>query len=282
LESKALALAISKQIKFMQGPYPIFCRGHSGGRLVAEAFIRNGISLGQVAADRKDTESFRIANPLLHEIVMNAYHYLQANTSQRHDYQNLMKRCVTEYRNAEIPSSGPFGWKMGISLFTMLVVLDAFPTTKVIHLIRDGRDVMLSRLEARFAHLTDPINRLVVFGDANVDNFEGHPLTPETVATYRNELEMLHWVTAVSYGLQGRDYPARYLEVKYEAICQNPLAVFEKIFDFIEVPFLNSTKDWLTQTVYPTKIAKWKSLSAEQLNKPLEIGGDLLKKLDYL
>jgi len=266
----------------MQGPYPIFCRGHSGGRLIAEAFIRNGISLGQVASDRKDTESFGIENLLIREMVMNAYHYLPANTSQQHYYQNLMKRCVTAYQNTEIPSTGPFGWKMGISLFTLLVVLDAFPTAKVIHLIRDGRDVMLSRLEARFAHLADPINRLVVFGDANVDHFEGHPLTPETVATYRNELEMLHWVTAVSYGLKGRAYPERYLEVKYEDICQNPIAIFENIFDFIEVPYLSATKNWLTQAVYPTKIAKWNHLSTEQLNKPLEIGGDLLRKLDYL
>lgn len=266
----------------MQEPYPIFCRGHSGGRLMAEAFIRNGISLGKVASDRKDTEFFGIENPLIHEIVMNAYHYLQANSSQQHYYQDLMKRCVTEYRKTEIPSDSPFSWKMGISLFTMLVVLDTFPNAKVIHLIRDGRDVMLSRLEARFAHLADPINRLVVFGHPDVDHFEGYPLTPETVTAYRNELEMLHWVTAVNYGLKGRAYPTRYLEVKYEAICQNPILVFEKIFDFIEVPFLKATKDWLTEAVYPTKMAKWKILSAEELKKPLEIGGDLLRQLNYL
>ena len=34
---------------------PIFCRGHSGGRIVCEAFIRNGVDMGRVAPDRKDT-----------------------------------------------------------------------------------------------------------------------------------------------------------------------------------------------------------------------------------
>jgi len=268
----------------MQGPYPIFCRGHSGGRLVCEAFIRNNIDMGHVTPDRKDTDFFAIHNPLIREIILNAYQYWHADIQQQQYYQNLMKRCIIEYRNEEIQTKGPFGWKMGISLFTMPMVMDAFPTAKAIHLIRDGRDVMLSRLEARFGdnNLTDPVNKLVVFGDTEVANFAGHPLTPATVATYRNELEMLHWVTAVSYGLKGRIYGERYLEVKYEDICREPIPIFEQIFDFIEVPFLKCTKTWLIGAVHHTRIGKWKSQSKENLEKPLKIAEDLLKELGYL
>ncbi len=268
----------------MQGPYPIFCRGHSGGRLVCDAFIRNGVDMGHVALGRKDTESFAITNPIIYEMILNAFAYWDASDKQRQSDQNVMKQCIIQYLDAEIQQGGkkPFGWKMGISLFTMPMLLDAFPTAKVIHLIRDGRDVMLSRLEARFAHLSDPVNRLVVFGEANVDHFEGHPLTPETIAIYRNELEMLHWVTAVRYGLKGRAYTGRYLEVKYEDICQNPISVFEQLFDFIGIPFLATTRTWLQQAVYHTRMAKWKTLSADELKKPLEIGGPLLRELGYL
>jgi hypothetical protein len=267
----------------MQGPYPIFCRGHSGGRLVCEAFIRNGIDMGQVAPDRKDTESFAISNPLIYELILNAYRYCESDDKAQHYYQNLIKQCINKYLETEIQfPDKPFGWKMGISLFTLPMVLDAFPNAKMIHLIRDGRDVMLSRLEARFAHLSDPVNRLVVFGQDNINQFKGQPLTPETVATYRNELEMLHWVTAVKYGLKGRAYTGRYLEIKYEDICQNPIPVFQQIFDFIGVKFLATTQSWLQEAVYHTRMAKWKSLSAEALEKPLEIGGPLLKELGYL
>jgi len=198
----------------LPGPYPIFCRGHSGGRLVCEAFIRNQIDMGHVDPARKDTDFFNIHNPHLYKIILNAYQYPKAAAYQQRYYQNLMKRCITEYQKSEIHSKSPYGWKMGMSLFTMPVVLDAFPTAKVIHLIRDGRDVMLSRLEARFAHLNDPVNRLVVFGDTTINHFEGHLLTPKIIATYRNELEMQHWVTAVKYGLKGRAYGEQYLEIK--------------------------------------------------------------------
>jgi len=141
---------------------------------------------------------------------------------------------------------------------------------------------MLSRLEARFAHLQDPVNKLVVFGDTQVTHFEGLSLTADTIAKYRNELEMLHWVTAVRYGLRGRAYSGRYLEVKYEDICRAPVAIFQKIFDFIEVPFLKSTQVWLTQNVHQTRIAKWTKLPPEKLAKPLQIGRTLLKELGYL
>lgn len=266
----------------MQGPYPIFYRGHSGGRLLCEAFIRNNINMGQVTEDRKDTPFSAIHNPLIREIILHAYDYEQAEQTKRLYYQTLMKQYIDNFYQQEICQSGPFGWKLGVSLFTLPVLLEAIPTARVVHLIRDGRDVMLSRLNARFGNLNDPVNRLVVFGQADISHFEGQPLTPEVIARYRNELEMLHWVTAVRYGLKGRKYPGRYLEINYEAICTDPQQSFKQIFDFLEVPFLATTKKWLQKAVHQSRIGKWKSLSAEQLEKPLSIGAPLLKQLGYL
>lgn len=266
----------------MQGPYPIFCRGHSGGRVLCEAFIRNGIDMGHVAPDRKDTEYFSIKNPLVHELILNAYHYIAATQEQKRDLQQLMQRCMREYITQEIKKQ-PFGWKMGITVFMMPIVLDTFPQAKAIHLIRDGRDVMLSRLEARFGgnNLLNSMNQLAVFGQTGVTHFAGQPLTPEVIATHRNELEMLHWVTAVNYGLQGRQYPDRYLEVKYESLCQDPVSTCATIFDFLQLPFLAETKNWLKQSVHGIRIGKWRNLSPAQMEKPLSIAKDLLEKLGY-
>lgn len=266
----------------MIGPYPIFCRGHSGGRILCEAFIRNGIDMGTVAADRKDTEFFSINNPVIYELTLNAYHYTTALPEQKKYLQQLMKQCLDNYIEKEIKTE-PFGWKMGMSVFLLPLVLDTFPQAKVIHLIRDGRDVMLSRLEARFGgnNLLNPLNQLLVFGQTHVTHFAGHQLTPETIATYRNELEILHWVTAVSYGLQGRQYPDRYLEIKYETLCQEPIATCALLFDFLQQPFLAETKSWLTQAVHGVRIGKWRSLPAAQLEKPLAIAAELLEKLGY-
>ena len=263
--------------------YPIFCRGHSGGRLLCEAFQYNGIQMGTVSEERKDTLFFSANQLQLQQIILNAFSYPHVNLQSKKHYQALMQQCLQTFIDTDnIDPTQPLGWKHGISLFCMLVLLDAFPTAKVIHLIRDGRDVMLSRLNARIGNLHDPLNRLVVFGDASIDNYEGQPLNTATVEKYRNELEMWHWVTAVKYGLLGRNYPEQYLEIRYEALCQFPVETCEQIFTFLNVPFKTEVKDWLQSHVYTHRIAKWQELPSQQLARLQAIGGDLLKQLGYI
>jgi len=266
----------------MQGPYPILCRGHSGGRMVCEAFIRNGIPMGAVTKARNDSMFFSVRlNPLVREVILHAYEYLHGGEAVRARMQQLMRQAVLQFVAVEIKQTGPFGWKIDPTLFTMPALLDALPSAKVIHLIRDGRDVMLSRLNARIENLDDPVNRVMTFGAADIDSFEGRPLNEKTVMELRNELEMQHWVTAVEYGLHGRQYGDRYFEIKYEDICAEPTQAFEEVFDFLGVPFLNTTKEWLKSAVSKNRMDKWKDLPPEMIARPLEIGGPLLQKLGY-
>ena len=250
--------------------------------MVCEAFVRNGIPMGNVTRARYDSMFFSVRlNPVVREVILNAYEYLHGDEAVRARMQQLMRQTVQEFVAAEIKQSGPFGWKIDPTLFTMPVVLDAFPDSKVVHLIRDGRDVMLSRLNARIENLDDPVNRLMTFGTADVDSFEGRPLNEETVKELRNELEMQHWVTAVEYGLHGRQYGERYLEIKYEDICAEPIQAFEEVFGFLGVPFLSSAKEWLKTAVSRNRMDKWRDLPPETIARALEIGGPLLRRLGY-
>ncbi len=267
----------------MQGPFAIFCRGHSGGRIVCEAYQRNGIQMGNVTERQKDTPFFAIhKNEHIREIILNSYKYFSADASTRQRLQTLMRKTVDEFRRAEIQGEGAFGWKNGHNIFTAPILLDALPEAKVVHVIRDGRDVMLSRLDVRVARLDDPANRLMVFGDAEVAAFADLSLNAETIEKFRNELEMQHWVTAVEYGLRCRTYKGRYLEIKYEDVCIEPIKTFGRIFDFLGVPFLDETMQWLRHSTSTSRIGKWKALPPEALEQPLKIGGPLLSRLAYL
>ena len=177
---------------------------------MCEAFIRNAIEMGDVSPERKDTTWFADSNPKVHRLVMNSLRYPTLPPAERAGWQERTRECIGDYARSQIRGPGPFGWKMGFSLFMMPMVLDAFPSARVVHLIRDGRDVMLSRLNARM-DFRSALNRLVVFGDVDVTAWRGAPLTADTVAAYRDALEMLHWVTAVSFGLRGRAYGSGHL-----------------------------------------------------------------------
>ena len=266
----------------IQGPFPIFCRGHSGGRIAAEAYIRNGINMGNVHIKKKDTNSLGMNNPLIRKIILNSFEYENQNLIMKKYYQSLMKKSISKFHKTEITSDSAFGWKIGMTTFTMPVVFDIFPNAKVLHIIRDGRDVMLSRLNARIELLNDPMNKVMVFGDKNISSYKGKEINKETIEKYRNELEMMHWVTSVKYGIQGRKYEGRYLEIRYEDMCRKPVETFTEVFSFLDIPFLESTKEWLIANVRTDRIGKWRKLSDEEMKVPLEIGGELLKELGYI
>ena len=92
---------------------------------------------------------------------------------------------------------------------------------------------------------------------------------------------MRHWVTAVGFGLRGRAYGSRYLEVRYEDICANPIAQFERIFEFLDVPFIPPTQAWLTQSVHVTRVGKWRRAPPADIDTALAIGEELLGRLGY-
>ena len=282
LKQNKQLLAFQKNIDL----YPIVGRGHSGGRFACETYIRNGIPMGLVHKARKDSFFFGENHTIL-KLISDANEYQRSELSRKFKQRNKLLNCVHQYYLEEIRENIPFGWKLGITAFLTPLILDTFSKAKVLHIIRDGRDIMLSRLDIRmpdvyYPEIYIPVNRLTMFGNKEIKDFNGLPLTSETVDRHRNELEMLHWVTAVKYGMMGRKYKHRYLEIRYEDMCLEPIETFSEVFEFLNVTFLESTKEWLKKNARTDRIGKWKTLSDEKMKIPLEIGGELLKELGYI
>lgn len=267
----------------MKGPYPIICRGHSGSRLLCEAFRQNRMWMGVSDNEQRDANEFDQKNPVVRYLVQGGFRYAEASEPAKLELQRLMIGIVEECRgNCPDPADRvAFGWKRAITTFTCEIFLDAYPEAKTVHLIRDGRDVMLSRLQSRMRKLADPFNKLVVFGDASVSEYRGEPLTQAVIEEYRNEIEMHHWVTAVSFGLKAAKYPDRYLEVRYEDLCARPEETMATVFDFLDVPFLEEARSWVKGNVSVQSIGKWKGREAE-LEDAIRIGEPLLKRIGYI
>ena len=174
-----------------------------------------------------------------------------------------------------------YGWKRPVTIFTSEIFLDAFPDARTVHLIRDGRDAMLSRLNSRMSRLDEPLNRLAVFGKTDISSYRGKPLDLETVAAHRDEIEMEHWVTAVRFGMRGRKYPDRYMEIRYEDLCSSPEQTMSRVFDFLDLPFLPESREWIVANASTRSIGKWKVREAE-LYDAIAVGAPLLRELGYM
>lgn len=231
--------------------------------------------------EQRDASEFSQGKAEVRQLVRAAFRYPEMTNAEKKRVQGVMISLVEgSKRNCPDPENRvAFGWKRPVTTFTCEIFLDAYPEAKTIHLVRDGRDVMLSRLNFRMKNLHLPINRLVVFGDAAVSSYRGQPLT-EAVAAFRNEIEMHHWVTAVRFGMRGRQYGDRYLEIRYEDLCRYPARTLSTVFEFLDVPFLETVRDWITEKASVRGIEKWKGRE-EELSDAIRIGEPLLKQLGY-
>lgn len=267
----------------MKGPFPIMFRGHSGSRLLTEAFLHNGFWMGLCDNATRDAREFNYRLPAVRELVQNAIHYADMPAADQMLVQQQLRRLGEASRN-NCPDAGAalaYGWKRAINTFLVEVFLDAYPGGKVIHLIRDGRDVMMSRLARVEEIVDDPVVRYMVFGREDVNEYCGRPLSAKVVNNFRNEIEMHHWVTAVRFGMRGRKHGGRYLEVFYEDLCNRPVDTMARVFAFLEVPFLPRTREYLLAHARTGRINKWKGRE-EDLAEAIAIGAPLLRELGYM
>ena len=250
--------------------------------MLCEAFRQNGMWMGQADTKHRDSREFSQKIPEIRYLVESGFRYGDAAGGEQAEMRSRLDALVAASRDGCADPEGrpAFGWKRAITTFTIDIFLDAFPEGKIVHLLRDGRDCMLSRLDERMRALDDPFNRLVVFGDAHVREYAGEPLTQETVEKYRNEIEMTHWNTVLEFGLRGRRHPDRYLEVKYEDLCLDPAPALGRVFQFLDVPYRQQARDWIVANAYPASIGKWRGREAE-LADAIKIGEPLLRELGY-
>lgn len=269
----------------MTGPFAIVCRAHSGGRVLSEAFIQNKIQMGTVNPKTRDTTYFAIrSNELIRKLIEDCYIYPEMAPISKSKAQSMIRKCILDYiKTNKINNSTPFGWKFGETLFTVPVLLDTFEQAKVIHLIRDGRDVMLSRIPARFEEkINEKFNELIIFGPERKSSIIQGPFNSQLVLQYRNELEILHWKTCIEFGFQCRNYKNQYLEIRYEEFCANPIEMMKLICDFIEVPLQPECAEWLNSHVTTSRIGKWNVLDQSQLELPMKIAKETLHQLGYI
>jgi hypothetical protein len=150
-----------------------------------------------------------------------------------------------------------FGW-----------VLERFPEARLIHLIRDGRDVVCSLAE-------HPDWRWVDGGWVK----ELHPRPVEAYART--------WVRDTGAGMRHRG-EARYLEVRYEDLVARPRETLRTVFAFIGEPF---DEDVLAPDemaapdrgdIFGSSVGRWRQdLTTGQLERFMGVAQDRLVELGY-
>ncbi len=140
-----------------------------------------------------------------------------------------------------------------------------FPDAKIIHIIRDGRDVAHSWVQKRFG--------------------------PQNYYTAAQA-----WKLRVNLGRrEGRSSPETYHEVRFEELLANPSGTMRAVCEFLDEPYvddllrptpppgdLSSWKPWQLNSIATGNMGKWRSnLSPGERALFESVAGDLLRQLGY-
>jgi hypothetical protein len=300
-----------EQLNGELGPIVVVAKGHSGSRFLAEILQRSGVFIGADLNGPFDSMSWHedFALPL-----MTSEHWpdLPDTADVRAFTDRAMEATLRRFLGPSAYRGGPWGWK-GSTLFVMPVVLRYFPQTRVIHLIRDGRDVATSedgllnlpfhfelrrrnpvRMASRvWEAVTDRRRRndyrlKVFFGRSDLEQWEDVPLDRANVLANRYLLQMQSWMRNVTAARQlGTVLGDRYLEVRYEELVTDPSTVVERVLEWLHLPMDADTATFAASHARTGSLRKWEraELPADRqrdFERAVEHGRPLLVELGYL
>jgi hypothetical protein len=162
--------------------------------------------------------------------------------------------------------------KTPLNVLSFEWVLERFPEARLVHVVRDGRDVVCSMRQ-------HPDRRWV-------DGVEVKELRPQPVEEY-----MRRWVRDTEAGIALRGDP-RYIEIRYEDLVEDPERVLRGLLESLEEPWLSELLVERTprgggpahanSRITTSSVGRWRQdLTADERANVQAIGGALLARLDY-
>jgi hypothetical protein len=241
---------------------------------------RSGTTLMRVILDSHSgiacgPESHFIADRRLrefhHQFRRRWQHRAETFGYSQHDLDILFVDFVRGWTETYMQRKGKRRWadKTPRNIHALPYIWELFPTAKVIHMIRDGRDVACSIMPQSWG--------------------------PNTIGAAARR-----WVKCIRAGIVHRDKPQRYLEVRYEDLVRQPERETRRVAAFIDEPWESAlldfrrlphdlavraeatTKQELMRPPHTSSIGRWRrELSAYAVWRYRRIAGETLQLLGY-
>jgi hypothetical protein len=192
-----------------------------------------------------------------------------------HNYAELALSIYDLYAEVNQKGSILFGDKNNYYTRHISEILEIFPKSKFLHLIRDGRDVAASFLELK--------NKNIVSQYAPPSGRDIKSIALEWV---ENNVEI------------SRRENSSFLTVLYEELVQSPEKTLRTICDFLNVPYSNQMEQFFLYNDEPQEFLQWKektmgAVTATQVSRYVkdlgasdiltfeQVGENILRKYGY-
>jgi hypothetical protein len=155
----------------------------------------------------------------------------------------------------------------------------AYPEARIVHMVRDGRDVACSLLEKRWLR---PQQARADDAGLAYGSYARFWVEPERREEFEHvsDARRAAWVWR-SYLSAARASGVPFLEIRYERMAESPDAVSLELAEHLEVP--PEPLSVALRSAHDSSVGRWRrDLDDEELADVMEEAGDLLRELGYV
>ncbi len=263
----ALRLSPDRVRHWPPEPTVIGATGGSGTRVIARILRRAGVFMGSQLNRAEDS----IPLAMFCNRWVNDY-TTRAELVDEHEAQRLEAAMVRSFGEALEDHWGrpeavfrSWGWKAPTSMYLLPFFHRHFPRLRFVHLVRDGRDMAFSKNE----------NQLRKHGSLYLSEEQQHLSRPEQLITLWSHANL----AVVDYG--ERELGDRYLRVRFEDLCADPMTVVGHLLDFAGLD--TNLQDIVPLEIEPpASLGRWREQDDRILRDLHRIGEVPLRRFGYL
>jgi hypothetical protein len=270
---------VREELARLAPPVVVFNKSHSGSRFLAQLIGEAGIFMGAHQNDSND--SWDVLK--LVEYLVSRYYpdYSSLWSGAANDDAELpgLVREVFAAHTESLADGMPWGWKLCETAYILPVLDYLFPRARYIHLIRDGRDVAFTDHRAP----NRPFWKKIYFNTDQILAWRGLKFHGRDYQRRSHIYNAMHWANSVMVGrTYGSMLRERYLEVRYEDLCENFESAAERILRFIDATDVPKVIEKMRPLVYQNSVHKYLNQPREKIDDVVEIAKPLLISLGYL
>jgi hypothetical protein len=247
-------------------PLIIGATGGSGTRVIARIARHAGYDLGRNVNSAEDALEFYS----FHDKWINRF--VGTERKDRRLTAGELERMRSEFQSAlnrHRPSDSQtthWGWKAPRSIYLLLFLHEQFPNLKFIHVVRDGRDMALSRNQ----------NQLNKHGAAVLG-------WSERLFRSKPERSLLLWerVNLHAAELGESKLHQDYLRVRFEDLCEKPVETTADVIKFLGAR-IDPEAIARAEIAPPSTLQRWRTYPPDLIAKLEQLGGKSLRKFGYL
>jgi len=270
---------LRNELSYLSPPIIVYNKSHSGSRLLAHLLDEAGIFMGAHKNESNDSRDVLKLVEYLVEKYYPDYSPLWRVEGAIDDRLLSLARDVFAAHTEGLPSGRPWGWKLCETAYILPVLDFLFPQAKYIHLLRDGRDVAFTDHRPP----NRPFWKKIYFNTDQILAWRGLRFNSRDYARRSHIYNALHWANSVAIGRgYGSMLRERYLEVRYEDLCQSFDTTAGHVLAFCGTSSILEVINKLRPTVYQNSVGKYLAQPTAKVAEVIETVKPLLISTGYL